>query len=124
MPGSSGTYAPYELGAVLAARLASIPADETLHAVVLLETSEQSSAPHRHNLRQRRTAIGALRIACRPVLVDMDEVLAKWGGRRLDDEVSALGTVAIEATPAGIKILANLKDVQTVIEDQNVSLFP
>lgn len=54
----------------------------------------------------------------------MDEVLAKWGGRRLDDDVSALGTVAIEATPAGIKILANLKDVQTVIEDQNVSLFP
>ena len=92
--------------------------------MVLLETSEQSSAPHRHNLRRRRTAIGALRIACRPVLVDMDEVLAKWGGRRLDDDVSALGTVAIEATPAGIKILANLKDVQTVIEDQNVSLFP
>ena len=115
---------PSNLSEEFAARLASIPADETLHAVVLLETSEQSSAPHRHNLRQRRTAIGALRIACRPVLVDMDEVLAKWGGRRLDDEVSALGTVAIEATPAGIKILANLKDVQTVIEDQNVSLFP
>ena len=71
-----------------------------------------------------RRVAPSINAACRPVLVDMDEVLAKWGGRRLDDEVSALGTVAIEATPAGIKILANLKDVQTVIEDQNVSLFP
>ena len=115
---------PSKLSEEFVARLASIPADETLHAVVLLKTSEQRSASHRHTPRQRRAAIGDLRMACRPVLGDMDDVLAKWGGRRLDDDVSALGTVAVEATPAGIKTLANLQDVQTVFEDQNISMFP
>ena len=115
---------PSKLSKEFAARLASIPAHETLHAVVFLKTSEQRSASHRHTTRQRRAAIGALRKACRPALVDMDEVLAKWGGRRLDDDVSALGTVAVEATPGVIKILANLKDVKTVLEDQNVSMLP
>ena len=57
-------------------------------------------------------------------LIDLDQVLAKWGGRRLDDEVSALRTVAVEATPAAIRILANLEGVQTVLEDQSVSLLP
>jgi hypothetical protein len=115
---------PSKLSKEFVARLASIPGHETLHAVVLLETSERCSASQRHTPRQRRAAIGALRSACRPVLVDMDEILAKRGGRRLDDDVSALGTVAVEATPGVIKILANLKDVKTVLEDQNVSMLP
>jgi hypothetical protein len=113
-----------KLSQEFATRLASIPADERLHAVVLLKTSEQRSASHRQTPRQRRAAIGALREACRPALIDLDQVLAKWGGRRLDDEVSALRTVAVEATPAAIRILANLKGVQTVLEDQSVSLLP
>ena len=113
-----------KLSKEFAARLASTPTHETLHAVVLLDTSEQRSAPVRQTPRRRRAAIGTLREACRPVLVDMDEILAKRGGRRLDDDVSALGTVAVEATPGVIRILANLKDVKTVLEDQNVSMLP
>ena len=38
--------------------------------------------------------------------------------------MKAAATVAVEATPAAIRILANLKGVQTVLEDQNVSLLP
>ena len=113
-----------KLSKEFAARLASTPAHETLLAVVLLDTSDQCSASFRQTPRQRRTVIGTLREACRPVLVDMDKILAKWGGRRLDDDVSALGTVAVEATPGVIKILANLKDVKTVLEDQNISMLP
>lgn len=112
-----------KLSKKFAARLASIPAHEKLHAVVLLETSDGRSASQRQTPGQRRVSIGTLREVCRPVLVDMDQILAEWGGRRLDDDVSALGTVAVEATPAGIRVLANLKVVKTVLEDQHVSLL-
>lgn len=115
---------PSKLSKEFAARLAALPAHETLHAVVLLDTSEQRSAAIRQTPHQRRAAIGALRRASRNILVDMDEILAKRGGRRLDDDVSALGTVAVEATPGVIRILANLKDVKTVLEDQSVSMLP
>ena len=113
-----------KLSKEFSARLATTPAHETLIAVVLLHTSEQRGAPFRQNPRQRRAVIGTLREASRPVLGDMDRILAKWGGRRLDDDVSALGTVAVEATPAVIRILATLKDVKTVLEDQNISMLP
>ena len=113
-----------KLSKEFAARLASTPAHETLLAVVLLDTSDQCSASFRQTPRQRQAVIGTLREARRPVLVDLDKILAKWGGRRLDDDVSALGTVAVEATPGVIKILANLKDVKTVLEDQNISMLP
>lgn len=111
-----------KLSREFASRLASLPADTKLHAVVLLYTSAGRSASQRRAPDQRQAAIDALRDVSRPVLVDVDQILAKWGGRRLDDEVSPLGTVAVEATPAGIKVLADLKDVKAVLEDQNISL--
>ena len=112
---------PAKLSKEFSTRLASIPAHQKLNAVVLLETGEECSATQPHSPHRRTRAIGALRKTCRPVLVDMDEILARFGGRRLDDDVSALGTVAVEATPAGIRTLADLKDVKTVLEDQNVT---
>ena len=120
---ATGNLRPSKLSQEFAARLDSTPAHEILYAVVLLEPRQERSRSHRHTSRQRRAAVGALRKACRHVLVDLDEILSNCGGRRLDDEVSALGTVAVEATPAGIKKLARLKDVKTVLEDQNVSLL-
>ena len=112
-----------KLSREFATRLESIPAHQKLHAVILLETGEEYPPAPPHSRRRRTQTIDALRNACRPVLVDMDEILAKFGGRRLDDDVSVLGTVAVEATPAGIRILADLEDVKTVLEDQDVSLL-
>ena len=112
-----------KLSKEFAARLDSTPAHEKLYAVVLLEARHERTRSHRHKSGQRRTAVGALRKACGPVLVELDEILSNCGGRRIDDKVSALGTVAIVATPAGIKKLARLRDVKSVLEDQNVSLL-
>ena len=83
---------PSKLSKEFVARLASIPGHETLHAVVLLETSERCSASQRHTLvvrEERRSA-----------------------------------TLTVVEAPGVIKILANLKDVKTVLEDQNVSMLP
>lgn len=120
---ATGNLRPSKLSKEFAARLDSTPAHEKLYAVVLLEARHERTRSHRHKSRQRRVAVGALRKACGPVLVKLDEILSNCGGRRIDDEVSALGTVAIEATPAGIKKLARLRDVKSVLEDQNVSLL-
>ena len=112
-----------KLSEEFSARLDSSPAHEKLYAVVLLELRRERSRSHRQSSCQRDAAVGALRENCKRVLVDLDEILATCGGRRIDENVSALGTVSIEATPAGIRKIALLQDVKTVFEDQKLSLI-
>ena len=113
-----------KLSEEFAGRLASLPPNEKLHAVVLLEgKADGQRTSHRQTRDQRRAPLDALRKTARSALVEMDHILTECGGRRLDDNVSALGTVAVEATPAGIRSLARLKNVKTVLEDQKVSLL-
>ena len=52
----------------------------------------------------------------------MDKTLEKFGGWRFQADLSALGTIAVEATPAGINALAQSKSVKTILEDQRVTL--
>lgn len=105
-------------------RLSSLPADRKLHAVVLLDTApnaEKTAA--RQSRSERKAALDVIRQSARSALEKVDSVLKECGGRRLDNEVTALGTVTVEATPAAIHALARLKDVKTVFEDQPVSLL-
>ncbi len=41
-----------------------------------------------------------------PVLAEVDKILERHNGRRLADEVDALGSVSVETTVAGIPALA------------------
>ena len=113
-----------KLSKEFAGRLASLPPSEKLHAVVLLEGKPDGQRTSSRQTRdQRRAALDARRQTARSALVEVDHILKECGGRRLDGDVSALGTVAVEATPAGIRALASLKDVKSVLEDQKVSLL-
>ena len=120
---SSCNHSSLKLSKEFAARLASLPPNEKLNAVVLLEVKHEKGALHRQTHGQRRAVIDALREIGGPIIVEMDHILEKCGGRRLDDKVTALGTVAVEATPGGIRVLADLKDVKTILEDQKISLL-
>lgn len=105
-----------------AARLASIPAKQKLHVVVLLAARPEDGGEGRQSEGDRPSRVTAVRRYTGRTLESMDQILATPGGRRLDENVNAIGAVAVEATPAGIRRLGNLKDVETVLEDQSVSL--
>ena len=50
----------------------------------------------------------------------VDEVLARFGGRRLSDAPDALGSLPVETTCAGIHALAECDGVSAVLEDQPI----
>ena len=68
--------------------------------------------------------INAVRQSAETALPDIDEVLRRFDGKRLSNNVSALGSIPVETTPAGIKALATLDQVKTILEDQPVSSLP
>ena len=63
-----------------------------------------------------------MRKSARVALEQMDKTLEKFGGRRLQADLNPLGTIAVEATPAGINALARSKSVKAILEDQRVTL--
>jgi hypothetical protein len=82
-----------------------------------------TAKPRRTGVREeRQAAVNELRDAVAPALQEIDEILDRFGGRRLSDQPTALGTVAVEATPAGIAALANSDYVKVILEDQPISL--
>ena len=113
---------PRKLSNEFAARLASIPAKQKLHVVVLLAAGPEDGGEEPQRSCDRQSQVTTVRCRSRGALESMDRILAKSGGRRLDENVNALGAVAVEATPAGIRRLVSLKDVETVLEDQGVLL--
>ncbi len=71
--------------------------------------------------RQRRLEF--IREEGKPFLSRMDELLKQYGGRRLSEDVNALGCVTVESSVEGIFALANLDFVKSILEDQAVSLL-
>lgn len=120
----TGKSTSSKVSAEFSDRLDLLSPDRKLHAVVLLNTGASGEKTSRRQTRtERRVKLDQLREAARSVLEKVDAVLSECGGRRLDRDVTALGTVAVEATPAGIQALARLKSVKAVFEDQPVSLL-
>jgi hypothetical protein len=72
---------------------------------------------------ERRAAATAQQESSRKVLHCVDSVLESSGGKRLQDQPNALGTVLVETTPAGVEELARVDVVKAVMEDQGISLL-
>lgn len=105
------------------ARLDRLKSAEKVRAIVMLHTPDvESSGSRRQNAEERGRAVAAVRKSAEAVLPKIDEILKRFGGRRLTDEVDALGTVSVEATRAGVSALAASDHVSVILEDQPVSL--
>jgi len=50
----------------------------------------------------------------------IDAILRDNGGRRLGDEPTALGTIAVETTANGVRALAESEHVAAILDDQPV----
>jgi hypothetical protein len=70
--------------------------------------------------RDRSEQVRRVKESAKAALNEIDTILAAHHGRRLEDEPNALGYVAVEATPAGIRALTESNHVRAIIEDQAV----
>ena len=105
------------------ARLNRLGAKQKVRAIVLLQTGENKANPTKPSSRQKRKeAIEKVRQASRSSLPNIDQILAQHSGKRLSEEVDALGSIAVESTAEGIKALAASEHVKAIFEDQEI--FP
>ena len=92
--------------------------------IVLLRTGATETA---HGRRQtpaaRREAIAAVRKSAETVLPEIDRLLGQFDGKRLSEDVDALGAILVETTAEGVNALAALDQVKVIVEDQPVSLL-
>lgn len=104
-----------------AARLRRYGAEEKVHAIVFLDTSDVKGSSGKRQSREERAAVlEAMQSSARQALDDIDTVLNRFDGQRLAEAPSALGSIPVETTPAGIKALASSKWVQLILEDQSI----
>jgi len=114
-----------KLGPAFEARLRQAGPGQRIYAVVLLATSEGRGRPaKRRSPEQRKARAARTKRLARRALREIDAILKRHNGRRLAAEANALGAVPIEATPAGIRAVAECDEVKAVLEDQPVTLPP
>ena len=105
-------------------RLAALSPEGKLQVLLLFATTgDEGRTGARHTPAERRKVIRRLRTEADQALPEIDRVLARFGGRRLANHVNALGSLPVEATPAGIRALAASARVEAILEDQPISLL-
>jgi len=110
------------IDAGMLARLAKSKPGQKIRALVLLNIPnvQQNASGKRTGAAERASASRSIRDSSAAAVESVDLILKRFEGRRLT-EPSALGTIAIESTPAGIKAISESQDVRAILEDQPVS---
>ncbi len=108
-----------------AARLERRKPDEMVRAVLMLDTQPPVVGAGRRELRARRSELTeAARRSVQAALEDINKILDQYDGHCLENtNLGALGGIAVETTPAGIKALAERPKVRAIVEDQSISLI-
>ena len=107
------------------ARLAQLEPGRQIRAIVMVNVKPQEKDSSRRMTReQRKAAIEAIRSSSQDSLVEIDEILSRFGGSRLAPRVNALGSITVETTPRGIEALATSAEVKAILEDQGISPLP
>jgi hypothetical protein len=113
-----------KIGPEFRARLEQLRPDQKVRAVLLLSPPQADGAGGRRQSRAgRKAALQSLRDAAERRFEDLDAILARHDGRRLQAHASAIGTVPVETTAAGIRALARSDHVRAIFEDQSISLL-
>jgi hypothetical protein len=104
------------------ARLASLAPEQTLRSIVLLEAGDlNSSGGKRLSRDERRAVADSVRTVGNQSLNTIDQILEKFGGARLSESVTSLGSIVVESNASGIFSLAASDRVKAVLEDQAIS---
>jgi hypothetical protein len=106
-----------------ASRLDRLGPRQRVQAILLLRTDVEDRSGKRQRGDERKATIEATRRSADRALRNVDDILSRFDGQRLADRPDVLGSIPVEATPAGIKALASSKWVTAVLEDQEIHLI-
>lgn len=111
-----------KISSEFASRLERFAPGRKIRAIVLLDVeTDTAGATRRLTSEERQAAMEAARIFAQSALPEIDELLVREDGKRLSEDVSALGSITVEATAQGIAALARLHSVKAILEDQPIS---
>ena len=102
----------------LAAKLDRMRATDRLTLIVVAACDHADAKPRGQVGRNQR--LYAQRQAALAVMPQVARVLGKHGGTLMQTEPSALGTIVVEASPAGARAIADLPEIEAVMEDQPI----
>lgn len=103
-------------------RLNRLDSARKIRAIVMLEIQRADSKPGQQQARKGRQAtVRSIRQTAGMALQEVDTILERFDGKRLTDNANALASILVEATPAGIRALANSKHVKAIFEDQAIA---
>jgi hypothetical protein len=106
-----------------ASRLDRLGPRQRVQAILLLRTDVDDRSSQRQRGDEREATVEATRKSADRALRSVDEILTRFDGQRLARRPDALGSIPVEATPAGIKALASSEWVTAVLEDQEIHLI-
>lgn len=107
-----------------AAKLNRLSAKQKVRAIILLQAAANGTAlTQRPSRQERKDAIEEVREVSRSFLPEIDQILARYDGKRLSEDVDALGSITVESTAEGIKALADSDHVKAILEDQSIFQF-
>jgi hypothetical protein len=110
-----------KISSQFSARLTAAKPMQKVHAVLLLTPPDGEGPARRPTREERQAQVAKIRDSATEALKQIDEILQQFGGRRISDQPTALGTVAIESTAAGISALAASPHVKAILEDQPIA---
>lgn len=101
-----------------AGRLARLKASESVRVMLLLKVEPKPAT--RITRSNRAESVARVKQEARGILPEIDDILRQYEGRRLAEDVDALGRITVETTAAGVKALAASEHVKTILEDQPI----
>lgn len=110
-----------KISAKFVTRLDNLRPGQRVRAIVFLCSKRgDKKSERRHTLIERQATIQRIQESTEQALVEVNSILDRFDSIRLTERPDALGSISVEATPAGIKAIAALKCVAVVIEDQEI----
>ena len=114
---------PRKVSEQFEARLDRLNASEKVRAIVMLQVPIPARRRQMAKRDERRRAqVKSIRLSAGKALAELDDILARYDGKRLAVSIDALGCVPIETTVEGVKAIASSEGVKAVLEDQPIAL--
>jgi hypothetical protein len=104
----------------LASRLRRLEPGHQVRVVLFLETPPLPAQASRQAPAARQNSVEAVKKSTQRAVSAIDHILADHGGERLSKSPTALGSLSVETTAAGVSALARSKWVKSVVEDQPI----
>jgi hypothetical protein len=101
-------------------RLMAMQSGQPSRAIVVVKSESPPRSLRSLTERQRKRALTQIRKQAEGAVHNIDDVLARYGGKRLRKSASNLGTILVEAPPDAIIALGKLEQVEAILEDQPV----